>query len=53
LVVLPSILVVVLTMLLLGVVPTWPYSRDWSYYPTAFLGAALLVMVILILAGAL
>jgi len=51
--VVPSILVVVLIVLLLGVVPTWPYNSDWSYYPTGFLGAALLVMVILILAGAL
>jgi hypothetical protein len=53
LVVLSSILVVALVVLLLGVVPTWPYSRDWSYYPTGVVGAALLVTIILILSGTL
>jgi hypothetical protein len=51
--VLSSILVVALVVLLLGVVPTWPYNRGWSYYPTGVVGAALLVTIILILSGTL
>jgi hypothetical protein len=51
--VLSSILVVALVVLLLGVVPTWPYSRDWSYYPTGVVGTVLLVTIMLILSGTL
>ena len=38
-------------LLLLGAVPTWPYSRDWGYFPSGTLGVVLLVVVILALAG--
>lgn len=48
---LPTIVITVLVLLVLGVVPTWPYSRDWGYYPSGFLGTVLLVMIVLILAG--
>jgi hypothetical protein len=51
--VLPSVVVVALVVLLLGVVPTWPYSRDWSYYPTGVVGAVLLITIVLILTGTL
>jgi hypothetical protein len=40
-------------VLILGTIPSWPYSMDWGYYPSGLLGAALLVTIILILTGAL
>jgi hypothetical protein len=42
-----------LIVLILGTIPSWPYSMDWGYYPSGLLGAALLVTIILILTGAL
>lgn len=47
------ILLIVLIVLLLGAAPAWPYSRDWGYGPTGFLGIALLVLVVLLLFGVL
>jgi len=46
-----TILVIVLVLLLLGALPTWPYSGGWGYYPSGGLGLVLLVVVILLLAG--
>jgi hypothetical protein len=46
-----TVLIVLLVLLLLGAIPTWPYSRDWGYYPSGFLGIVLLVIVILLLTG--
>jgi hypothetical protein len=48
---LSTVLIVLLVLLLLGAIPTWPYSRDWGYYPSGFLGIVLLVIVILMLTG--
>jgi hypothetical protein len=42
---------VVLIVLLLAVLPTWPYSREWGYYPSGGLGLVLLILVILLLMG--
>lgn len=47
----PLILVIVLIVLLLGALPTWPYSRGWGYYPSGGLGLVLLILIILLLAG--
>jgi hypothetical protein len=47
----PLILVVLLILLLLGALPTWPYSRGWGYYPSGGLGLVLLILIILLLAG--
>jgi Protein of unknown function (DUF3309) len=47
----PLILVVLLILLLLGALPTWPYSRGWGYYPSGGLGLLLLILIILLLAG--
>jgi Protein of unknown function (DUF3309) len=44
-----TILLVVLILLLLGALPTWPYSRSWGYYPSSGLGLVVLILVILIL----
>jgi hypothetical protein len=46
-----TILVVLLILLLLGALPTWPYSRSWGYYPSGGLGLVVVVLVVLLLAG--
>lgn len=46
-----TILVVILVLLLLGALPTWPYSGGWGYYPSGGLGLVLLIVVILALTG--
>lgn len=45
-----TILLIVLILLLLGALPTWPYSAGWGYYPSGGLGLLLLILVILVLA---
>jgi hypothetical protein len=45
-----TILLVLLILLLLGALPTWPYSTGWGYYPSGGLGLVLLIVVILVLA---
>ena len=46
-----TILIVLLILLLLGALPTWPHSRSWGYYPSGGLGLILLILLILLLAG--
>jgi hypothetical protein len=46
-----TILIVLLVLLLLGALPTWPYSGSWGYYPSGGLGLILLIVVILALTG--
>jgi Protein of unknown function (DUF3309) len=46
-----TILIVILVLLLIGAVPTWPHSRGWGYYPSGFLGLLLLILLILALTG--
>lgn len=48
-----TILIVILLLLLLGALPTWPYSSGWGYYPSGGLGLVLLIVIILALAGGL
>lgn len=48
---LSTILIVVLILLLIGALPTWPHSANWGYYPGGGLGLVLLIVVILMLAG--
>ncbi|HXM80679.1 MAG TPA: DUF3309 family protein [Burkholderiales bacterium] len=45
------ILLIVLVLALLGVIPTWPHSRQWGYYPSSGIGLVLLIIVILLLLG--
>ncbi len=47
----PTILLVILVLLLLGAVPLWPYSRDWGYIPGGGIGLVLLIVLILVLSG--
>ena len=46
-----TILIIVLIILLIGALPTWPHSRGWGYYPTGGLGLVLLIIVVLLLMG--
>jgi hypothetical protein len=48
---LTTILIIVLILLLLGVIPTWPYSKAWGYYPSGGIGLVLMVIIILLLIG--
>jgi hypothetical protein len=49
--VLGTILLIILIILLLGALPSWPYSRGWGYYPSGIFGIVLLVIIILLLLG--
>ena len=46
-----TILLVLLIILLLGAMPTWPHSRNWGYYPSGTLGIVLVVVVVMLLMG--
>ncbi len=46
-----TILLVVLVLLLLGVIPAWPHSRSWGYFPSGALGMILVILIILLLLG--
>lgn len=46
-----SILVLILILILLGVIPTWPHSKSWGYYPSGGVGLLLLIIIILLLLG--
>ncbi len=46
-----TILIVVLILLLIGALPTWPYSAGWGYYPSGGLGLVVLVLIVLVLLG--
>lgn len=47
----PTILLILLILLLVGALPTWPYSGGWGFYPSGGLGLVLLILVILMLMG--
>ena len=47
------ILLIILIVLLLGVIPAWPYSGGWGYGPTGLVGLLLVVLIVLLLVGAL
>lgn len=46
-----TILLVLLLLLLVGAIPSWPYSRNWGYYPSGGLGLVLLLVVVLLFMG--
>jgi hypothetical protein len=48
---LSTILIIVLILLLVGALPTWPHSRGWGYYPGGTLGLVLIVVLVLALSG--
>ncbi len=45
------LLLVVLLLLVVGALPSWPYSRSWGYYPSGGLGLLLIILLIFILLG--
>ena len=47
----PLLLLVLLLVLLVGVLPTWPYSSGWGFYPSGGLGLVLVVVLVLFLLG--
>ena len=46
-----TILIVLLVLALIGVLPSWPYSRSWGYFPSGFFGLVLLIVLIVFLLG--
>lgn len=46
-----SLLMIVLVLLLIGVIPSWPHSKGWGYYPSGGLGLVLVVLLVLALLG--
>ncbi len=46
-----TILLIVLVLLLIGALPTWPYSTGWGYYPSGGLGLIVVIVLILVLMG--
>jgi len=46
-----TILLIVLILILVGALPTWPHSRSWGYYPSGLLGLVLVVLIILLVMG--
>ena len=49
--VLGTILLIILILILIGSLPTWPYSAGWGYYPSSGLGLILIIVLILVLLG--
>jgi len=47
------ILLIIVIVLLIGALPTWPYSSGWGYYPSGGLGTVLVILIILVLLGVL
>jgi hypothetical protein len=46
-----TILLILLVLLLIGAIPSWPYSRGWGYGPSGVLGIVLIIIVVLLLTG--
>jgi hypothetical protein len=46
-----TILLIILVLILIGVIPTWPHSRNWGYAPGGIVGVVLIILLILFLMG--
>jgi Protein of unknown function (DUF3309) len=46
-----TVLLILLLLLLIGALPSWPYSRGWGYYPSGGLGTVLIIVLVLVLLG--
>lgn len=46
-----TILLVILVLLLIGALPSWPYSSGWGYYPSGGLGLVVIVLIVLLVMG--
>jgi len=48
---LSTILIILLILVLVGAIPTWPYSRGWGYYPSGIVGIILLILLVMAVTG--
>ena len=48
---LSSLLLIILILILIGALPSWPHSRNWGYYPSSGIGTILVIIIILMLMG--
>lgn len=46
-----TVLLIVLILILVGALPTWPHSKSWGYYPSGGLGLVILILLVLVLLG--
>ncbi|MCX6118960.1 MAG: DUF3309 domain-containing protein [Proteobacteria bacterium] len=46
-----TVVLIILFIMLIGVFPTWPHSRNWGYYPSGGLGTVLIIILVLMLLG--
>jgi hypothetical protein len=46
-----TIVIIILVLLLVGALPSWPYSTGWGYYPSGTLGLVLIIILVLVLLG--
>lgn len=46
-----TILLIVLILILIGAVPSWPYSREWGYFPSGLVGIVVLIVIVMLLTG--
>ena len=46
-----TILLIILVLMLIGVIPTWPHSRSWGYAPSGVLGLVVIILLVLLLMG--
>ncbi len=46
-----TILLIILILMLVGALPTWPHSRNWGYYPSGGVGLVVVILLILVLLG--
>jgi hypothetical protein len=46
-----TLLIILLVLIMLGALPTWPYSRSWGYYPSGLLGTVLIIIIIMLALG--
>jgi hypothetical protein len=46
-----TLLIVIVVILLIGVLPSWPYAAGWGYYPSGAVGIVLIVLIVLLLTG--
>ncbi len=46
-----TILLIILILLLIGAIPSWPYSRGWGYTPSGVVGVLLIIIIVLLLTG--
>jgi len=46
-----TILLIIIVLALVGALPTWPYSKEWGYYPSGIVGLVVVVLIVLLLMG--